>query len=130
MIPWIVSPRDEERARKKAEGLEEEEDEDEEKKMKKEKKMRAEIRKRKKEKKQTAEQTARKDPKRRSHRTKREEREPPSKTQNINIPSNTRQSPAQETIKPRIGGKERKETDQRAPEPRPHAPCRYDALGL
>lgn len=136
MIPWIISPQDEERARKKSEGIEEENEK---------KKIRAEKRKKKQEeKKREAERKARKNPQRIPHRTKRNERDErgaPSESRNGNktIPRNHRQSSAHEVIttKPKIGDQERKEKgkekeiDKMAPDPRGHAqPCRFDALGF
>lgn len=121
MTPWVISPGDEERARIKAEGVEEEEEK---------KKIRAEARKRKQKKKWEAERRARKDAEHNSYQMKRDEREAPSETRNNKKPSTSRHSSAHENVKPKNGGKGRKERDNRAPEPRPHVPGRFDALGI
>ena len=133
MIPWTISPQDEERARKMAEGVEEKEKKKSE---KKEIAIRAQMKKRKQEKKCEAERKAQKATEHHPHRTNRHNRETSSKTNNNNnkvLSKNPLKSSAQEISKPKIGGdKERKEIDKQvAPESRPHAPpCRFDALGF
>lgn len=133
MIPWVISLQDERRARRKAEGVEYEQkrkSERQERKERKEKKLRAEVRQRKQEKKLEVERKARKDAERHSHQAKRDEREVPSETRKKSMPSRNRQSFAQETTKPKVGGTEREETDEQEPEPEPHPTCRFDALGF
>lgn len=129
MIPWVISPQDERLARKKAEGLEEEERRKKEK-EKKEKKLRAEIRRRIMEKKLKAERKAKEDAERHSHRAKRDERGEPSETRKKSLPSRNRHPSAQDIIKPKVGEEGREKVDKQKLEPKPHAPCRFDALGF